>query len=58
MRIDGQLRFAQEDIAPGKLHGPIRLDVTGAKRIKLTVLFGQNADLQDRFDWIEPALIR
>jgi hypothetical protein len=58
IRIDGQLRFAQEDIAPGKLHGPIRLDVTGAKRIKLTVLFGQNADLQDRFDWIEPALIR
>jgi len=58
IRVDGQRRFAEEGITPGTLHGPVRLDVTGAKRIKLTVLFGANADLQDRFNWVGPALIR
>ncbi len=58
IRVDGQLRFTRRGIRPGTLHGPVRLDVTEAKRIKLTVLFGRNADLQDRFDWIETALIR
>jgi hypothetical protein len=58
IRVDGQLRFDQQAITPGRLYGPIRLDVTGARRIKLTVLFGANADIQDRFDWVEAALIR
>ena len=58
IRVDGQLGCRQAPITPGRLHGPIRLDVTGAQRIKLTVLFGANADLQDRFNWVEPALIR
>ena len=58
IRVDGQLAYQQARVTPGRLHGPIRLDVTGAQRIKLTVLFGANADLQDRFDWVEPALIR
>ena len=58
IRVDGQLRFTRQGIRPGTLHGPVRLEVTGARRIKLTVLFGRNADLQDRFDWIEAALIR
>ncbi len=58
IRIDGQLRHSASGIIPGQVHGPIRLDVTGAKRVELTVLFGANADLQDRFNWIEPALIR
>lgn len=58
IRVDGQLRFTRQSLRPGTLHGPVRLDVTGARRIKLTVLFGRNADVQDRFDWIEAALIR
>ncbi|HUU82470.1 MAG TPA: NPCBM/NEW2 domain-containing protein [Phycisphaerae bacterium] len=58
IRVDGQLRFTRQGVRGGVLYGPVRLDVAGAKRIKLTVLFGRNADLQDRFDWIEAALIR
>jgi len=58
IRVDGKRRFSRDGILPGELHGPLRLDVRGADRIKLTVLFGTNADLQDRFDWIEAALIR
>ncbi len=58
IRVDGQIRYERSNISPGYLIGPLRLDVTEAKRIRLSVLFGKNADLQDRFDWIEPALIR
>ena len=58
IRVDGQLRFEQQDISPGVLHGPVRLKVNGAQRIKLSVLLGDNADIQDRFNWVEAALIR
>lgn len=58
IRVDGQLRHTQDGLTRGTLHGPLRLDLTGAKRIKLTVLFGANADLQDRFNWVDAALIR
>ena len=58
IRVDGQLRFARDGITPGELHGPVRLDVTGARRVKLSVLFGRNADVQDRFNWVGAALIR
>lgn len=58
IRVDGQLQFQQQNITPGTLHGPVRLNVLGAQRIKLSVLLGANVDLQDRFDWVEAALIR
>ncbi|HNQ22974.1 MAG TPA: NPCBM/NEW2 domain-containing protein [Phycisphaerae bacterium] len=56
--IDGQPRFEQSQVRVGKLHGPLRLDVTGARRLELLVDFGDHGDIQDRFDWIEPALVR
>lgn len=56
--VDGRLRLKQENVRRGKLLGPIRLDVTRAKRIELMIDFGANGDIQDRFDWIEPAVIR
>lgn len=58
IRVDGQLRFRETSVRPGTLHGPIRIDTANADRVQLSVLFGSNADIQDRFDWIEPALIR
>lgn len=33
-------------------------DAPAAKRLHLIVDFGDNGDIEDRFDWIEPALIR
>jgi len=56
--VDGRPRFDKTHVRRGILHGPIRLDVSRAGRIALIVDFGDNGDLQDRFDWVEPALIR
>ncbi len=56
--VDGQRRFEKLHVRRGTLVGPIRLDVSRAGRIELVVDFGDNGDVQDRFDWIEPALIR
>lgn len=58
VRVDDKPRFEQTGVTRGRLHGPIRLDVTRANRIELFVDFGLNGDIQDRFNWIEPALIR
>jgi hypothetical protein len=58
VRVDGQTRYTKEHVRRGELIGPIRLELGGASRIELIVDFGANGDPQDRFDWVEPALIR
>jgi len=56
--VDGQRRFAKTGVRRGRLHGPVRVDVTRANRVELITDYGKNGDLQDRFDWVEPALVR
>lgn len=56
--VDGTRRFGKDNVRRGTRHSPVRLDVKKAQRLELVVDFGQNGDLQDRFNWIEPALIR
>ena len=56
--VDGKTRYVQEGVRIGKLRGPIRIDIEGAKRIELVADYGANGDLQDRFNWVEAALIR
>lgn len=56
--VDGRPRLQTSGVKRGALHPPIRLDVARAGRIELVVDFGENGDLQDRFNWIEPALVR
>ncbi len=56
--IDGKPVFEQANVRRGTLRGPVRLNVAKAKRIELIADFGENGDVQDRFNWIEPALIR
>lgn len=58
IRVDGQVRHRQEHVAAGRLWGPVRIDVGGAARIELRVLFGENASIQDRFNWADVGLIR
>ncbi len=58
IRVDGSPRFESKHVRRGTLHGPVRIDVRRAKELELIVDFGENGDLQDRFNWIEPALIR
>lgn len=56
--VDGEERVQREHIRAGTLYGPVRIDLRGANSLELVVDFGDNAGIQDRFDWIEPALIR
>ncbi|MCH9058596.1 MAG: NPCBM/NEW2 domain-containing protein [Planctomycetes bacterium] len=58
VRVDGKTLYSKQHLRRGELVGPIRLEIRGASRIELIVDFGAGGDLQDRFDWIEPALIR
>jgi len=56
--VDGQRRFEKAHVRRGSLFGPVRVDVSHAGRIELIVEYGDNGDMQDRFDWVEPGLIR
>jgi len=56
--VDGVARHERASLGRGKLVGPVRIDVSDAKRIELRIDFGRLGGIQDRFDWLEPALIR
>lgn len=56
--VDGTPRFEKQNVVAGELFGPVRLNVEKADRIELVVDFGENGDLQDRFNWVDTALIR
>ncbi len=58
IRVDGQSRFAQKGVERGRLHGPVQVDLKGARALELHVGFGANGAIQDRFNWIEPGLVR
>ena len=56
--VDGRQLLARPHVRPGELHVPSRFNVSHGKRLELIVDFGAAGDLQDRFDWINPALVR
>ncbi|MBC7784888.1 MAG: NPCBM/NEW2 domain-containing protein [Burkholderiales bacterium] len=71
--IDPQLSYADVDVRvyvdekiihetkgfkAAALSPVVTADLAGAKTITLEVDYGQNYDVQDRLDWIEPAIIR
>jgi hypothetical protein len=56
--VDGQRRLEKTHVRRGTLFGPVRVDLSRAGRIELIVDYGDNGDLQDRFDWVEAGLIR
>ena len=58
IRVDDQVRYRREHLRAGELEGPVRVDVRGAARLELRVLFGDHAAIQDRFDWCDTGLIR
>ena len=55
--LDGRQLLERSHVRAGTLLGPFRLDVARGKRLELIVDFGAAGDLQDRFDWIDPALV-
>lgn len=56
--VDGQKRFEQTGVRAGTLIGPVRVELVNAERLELIVDFGQNGDVQDRFNWVEPGLVK
>jgi len=56
--VDDIEKLKKEGVVAGKLHGPVRIDLRKAEHLRLVVDFGENEDIQDRFDWIEAGLIK
>lgn len=56
--LDGQALFEREGLRRGELIGPMRFDVSRGRSLSLICDYGKNGDIQDRFNWIAPALIR
>ncbi len=58
IRVDDQQRYRAVSVTSRDgLSQPVRIDVAGARRLELVVDFGRNAAVQDRFDWIRPAIV-
>ena len=58
IKLDGRVAHEQTDFRAGALSPLVVLDTRGAKRITLEVDWGDTYDVQDRFNWIEPALLK
>jgi hypothetical protein len=56
--LDGMVVHEQAELRAGVLAPPVLIDLDGNKQLTLEVDYGQNYDVQDRFNWIEPALLR
>jgi hypothetical protein len=58
IKLDGNVVHEQQHFKAGKLAAPVSFDVTNGKTITLEVDYGDNYDVQDRLNWIEPAFVR
>jgi len=59
IKIDQSIAHERADFRAGVLSSPIVLEIPpGARRLTLEVDFGRNYDVQDRFNWIEPAFLK
>jgi len=58
IKLDGKTVHEQPNFKSGVLSKPIVVDLAGAKTLTLEVDYGQGDDIQDRFNWIEPALLK
>jgi hypothetical protein len=56
--LDGKVVHEQADFKAGVLSPVVSISVKGASTLMLEVDYGRTMDVQDRFNWIEPALLR
>lgn len=56
--LDGKVAYEQPHVRAGALSPIVALDLGSAKQLTLEVDYGDNLDTQDRFNWIEPALLK
>jgi hypothetical protein len=58
IKLDDRLVHEAKGFKAGILAPIVQLDLKGAKSLTLEVDYGGGYDVQDRFNWIEPALVR
>jgi hypothetical protein len=58
IKLDDKVVHEQKDVTAGPIHKPVVLDLAGAKQLTLEVDYGKTYDVQDRLNWIEPALLK
>ncbi len=56
--VDGRRQFSSEPIRGGQRPVPVRVDLTGTKRLELVVDFGERADQLDYANWLDARLVR
>lgn len=57
IKLDDQVVHEQKDVRSGSLAAPVVLETAGHKKLTLEVDYGENYDVQDRLNWIEPAFL-
>lgn len=58
IKLDDRVAYEKANVTSNVLSDVVKLDLNGAKRLTLEVDYGENYDVQDRLNWIEPALLR
>jgi hypothetical protein len=58
IKLDGKVVHEMPSLRAGPASPVVSLETNGARTITLEVDYGANADVQDRVNWIEPALLR
>ncbi len=51
-------RFEKKNVKAGQIYPLVLLPLAGAKTLSLEVDYGENYATEDRFVWLDPALIR
>lgn len=58
IKLDERVVHEQKDMVAGTMSPLVVIDTAGAAAITLEVDYGDSYDVQDRFNWIEPALLK
>jgi hypothetical protein len=57
IKLDGKVVHERGELFAGELSPVVVVPLGSARKLTLEVDFGANYNVQDRFDWIEPALV-
>ncbi|HMB96311.1 MAG TPA: NPCBM/NEW2 domain-containing protein, partial [Tepidisphaeraceae bacterium] len=57
IKLDDEIVHEKTDFRSGLLAPPLMIPLDGHHQLVLEVDYGQNYDVQDRFNWIEPAFL-
>ena len=56
--LDDKVAFEKKNVKTGDIYPVISLPLAGAKTLSLEVDYGENYATEDRFAWLDPALVR